>query len=89
MIVVGPGRGGRKQRVRGELPRSRRVSATDRHRVPTFETPSFTEQLGRLADDDREHEIAKLVRELRRQAKDLGFLPRDHDRRRRLPTRVE
>jgi len=51
--------------------------------------PSFTEQLGRLADDDREHEIAKLVRELRRQAKDLGFLPRDHDRRRRLPTRVE
>ena len=80
----------RKQRVRGELLRTRRVSAIDRHRVRTFETPSFNEQLGRrLASEHREREIAKLVRELRRQAKDLGFLPRDHDRRKKPATRVE
>lgn len=72
-----------RRRWRGELPRTRRRSKTDRSRMPTFEVPSFRVQLGRLADLTDAGEIAKAVAELRRQMKDLGFLPSDHDKRRR------
>jgi hypothetical protein len=70
-----------RRRWRGELPRTRRRSKTDRRRMSTFEVPSFRDQLGRLADLTNPEEIAKAVAELRRQMKDLGLVPSDHDRR--------
>jgi hypothetical protein len=73
----------RERRERGELPRKVRVrvSKTSRVTLPTFELPPFTVQMGRLAHERDPPEIARLVRELRRQAKQHGFLPPDHDKR--------
>ena len=73
----------RCKRERGEIPRSRRISRTDRRRIPTGATASFTSQLGRLYDEPDPFEIERLVRELRRQARDLGLLEPTRNRRRR------
>ena len=73
-----------RQRWRGELPRARRRSKTDRRRMSTFEARSFRDQLGRLAVLTDPGEIAKAVAELRRQMKDLGLVPRAHDKRTQL-----
>jgi hypothetical protein len=75
-----------KRRARGELPRTRRVSSSDRRRVSTFETPFFRTQLGAIATADAPTAIEREVRNLRRHAKRLGLLPSDHDRRRRPPS---
>jgi hypothetical protein len=75
----------RQRRARGELPRTRRVSKIDRHRMPTFETPSFRAQIGQVATATTPMEIERAVRDLRRNAKRLGLIPSGHDRRRRPP----
>jgi hypothetical protein len=74
--------GQRRRRARGELPRSVRVSATDRRRRPTFEVPSFRAQIGAIATASTTAEIERAVRDLRRAAKRRGLLPAEHDRRR-------
>jgi hypothetical protein len=76
----------RRRAARGELPRTRRMSPTDRRRIPTFETPSFRAQLGRIATATTPGELERAVRDLRRSAKRLGLLPPGHDRRRRERT---
>ena len=68
----------RMKRERGELPRSRRVSRTDRHRYRTGYAPSFSTQLGRLRDESDPIEIKRLIRELRREARNLGLLSRPY-----------
>ena len=74
----------RERRDRGELPTSaQHKTSHGRLRYPTFEERSFQKQLGRLAAERDENEIIRLVRELRRQAKQHGFLPPHHDRRTR------
>jgi hypothetical protein len=72
----------RKRRARGQLPRSVRVSAIDRRRLPTFEVPSFRDQIGAIATASTPAEIERAVRDYRRAAKRLGLLPPEHDRRR-------
>jgi hypothetical protein len=67
-------------RLRGELP-ARRRTGKPRRSYPTFERRSFTNQLGNLATERDPDEIRRGVRELRRQAKQHGFLPAEHDRR--------
>ncbi len=75
----------RRRRIRGQLPRTRRISPSNRRRLPTFETPSFRAQLGAIATAKAPTAIERAVRDLRRNAKRLGHLPTDHDRRRRKP----
>lgn len=72
----------RMPRARGEMPRSRPISRTNRSRMKTYETPSLSKQLGRLATEKDEREIRRLAAELRRQAKAHGDVPPQHDRRR-------
>ena len=72
----------RAKEARGELPRTRRISRTDRSRMRTYVNLPFTEQLGAIATETDPSKLEQAIRELRRQAKQLGFLPRDHDRRR-------
>ena len=74
--------GYRRRAAAGEIPRDRRVSKTNRQRVPTFVNPSFSMQLGRLRTEQDECEMRSLVRQLRHQAKQRGLLPREYDRRR-------
>jgi hypothetical protein len=72
----------RERRDRGELPTSaQHKTSHGRRRYSTFEQRSFQTQLGRLATEPDQDEIIRLVRELRRQAKQHGFLPLDLDRR--------
>ncbi len=68
----------RMKRERGELPRSRRVSRTNRHRHRTGYAPSFATQLGRLRNETDPNEIKRLIRELRREARNLGLLSRPY-----------
>jgi hypothetical protein len=72
----------RRRRARGKLPRSVRVSPSDRRRRPTFEVPSFREQIGAIATATTPAEIERAVRDFRRAAKRRGVLPAGHDRRR-------
>jgi hypothetical protein len=60
-----------------------RVSSTDRRRAPALLPPSYSKQLGRIRAEQDEHELRRLVRQLRHQARQRGLLPRDYDRRRK------
>jgi hypothetical protein len=73
----------RSRRVRGETRRDKRVSATDRRRLSTFDAPSFREQIRPIATASTPAEIERAVQNYRRAAKRRGVLPVDHDRRRR------
>jgi hypothetical protein len=59
---------------RGEIPRTKPVSHTDRRRVRTYYNPSFRQQLGRLYWETDEREVKKLVAELARQTKNRKVL---------------
>jgi hypothetical protein len=72
-----------RRRARGDLPRDRRISKTDRRRVKTYEVPSFREQIGQIGTTTTTADIERAVRDLRHNAKRLGRIPADHDRRRR------
>jgi hypothetical protein len=72
----------RRRASAGEIPRDRRVSKTNRQRIPTFANPSFGKQLGRLRTEEDERKLRSLVRQLRHQAKQRGLLSREYDRRR-------
>jgi hypothetical protein len=54
---------------RGEIPRTRPVSHTDRRRMRTYYNPSFRQQLGRLYWETDRREVQRLVAELARQTK--------------------
>jgi hypothetical protein len=61
---------------RGELPRTRRLSRTDRRRYRTGYAPSFSTQLGPgLLQETDPFKLQRLVHELRREARNLGLLP--------------
>ena len=55
--------------ARGEIPRTKPVSRTDRSRMRTYYNPSFRTQLGRLGWETDEREVRKLIAELARQTK--------------------
>jgi hypothetical protein len=59
----------RMRGARGEIPRTKMVSHTDRRRIRTYYGPSFRKQLGRLATETDEREVKKLIAELARQTK--------------------
>lgn len=71
----------RRRVAAGEIPRDRRVSKADRRRMPTYVNRPFGEQLGRLRTEQDEHEMRRLVRQLRHQAKQRVLLQLDYDRR--------
>jgi hypothetical protein len=63
--------------------RDRRVPGT-RHRYPAYLTPlPFSHQIGVIMTSDDPYVLEGAVRDLRRNAKRHGFLPADHDRRRK------
>ena len=59
----------RMRGARGEIPRTKPVSHSDRSRMRTYYHPSFRKQLGRLDWETDEREVKKLIAELARQAK--------------------
>jgi hypothetical protein len=71
----------RAAEARGEVPSTRRASRTIRMRIRTYAHRSFRDQLGAIASEEDPQTLEVLIRELRRQAKDLRLLPRGHDRR--------
>jgi hypothetical protein len=74
----------RASRARGEKRKDVRWSRADRRRLLTLPSLSFRQQLGLgLSHETDPRKLARLVSELRRQARKRGLLPPDHDRRRR------
>jgi hypothetical protein len=72
-----------KRRAKGTLARNKRVSQSDRRRIPTYVTPPLHVQLGVIATATNPAELERAVRDLRRNAKRLGLHPPDLDRRRK------
>ena len=64
----------RRRAARGEIPRSKPISHSDRRRRRTYYGPSFRKQLGRLATETDEREVKKLIAELARQTKNRKVL---------------
>jgi hypothetical protein len=59
----------RMRGARGEIPRTKPVSHTNRSRMRTYYGPSFRQQLGRLGTETDEREVKKLIAQLARQTK--------------------
>ena len=72
-----------KRQAKGTLARSKRVSPSDRRRIPTYITPPLHVQLGLIATATHPAELERAVRDLRRNAKRLGLHAPDLDRRRK------
>jgi hypothetical protein len=70
----------RRLHAAGKRP-ERRVSTTDRSRQPSYVRRPLSAQLGQIVTSEDPRVLVRGVRDLRRNAKRLGFHSSDHDRR--------
>jgi hypothetical protein len=73
----------RRLRAAGLLPRDQRTPGEIRHRLPSYNNPSFGRQIGKINTTTDPFVLQRAVRDLRRNAKRLGLFPASHDRRKR------